>query len=557
MTVIILASQTFSQENEFYGEWNGVLSLGATQLKIEFSIDENGTTLNSPNQNVFEIPATSAIADTAIVIEVPSIQGTYRGTLEDGRISGTWEQMGKIYELDLTREDGVSEPAMIKRFSGELQLPGSGSLSLVLKVFEDLKGNLSATFDSPDQGAYGIPVSQIILDDESLKFEVSSIGGDYSGMFNTDSGFYSGTWAQAGSEFPLNLKENYDEEVINRPQEPERPFPYNEEEVSFMNESAEINLAGTFTYPDTGEKFPAVVLVSGSGAQNRDEEIFNHKPFLVLSDFLTRNGIAVLRYDDRGTAESGGKFAGATTEDFSYDAEAAVEYLSSRKEVDTSAIGIIGHSEGGIIAPMIANRNNEIDFLVLMAGPGLPGDSIILKQSKLLMRAGGASEEDIAKAGELQRKIVNIIHSETDTLEIRAKIVAEIKEMIKDTPEGEDVTDEIISSQAKRWVNTWMVYFLRYDPRPALKKLKIPVLAIIGGKDLQVPAEDNIPQLEKALKEAPTEKFKVIELPGLNHLFQTAETGSTIEYGQIEETISPKALNLMLDFIEENISINN
>ena len=529
--------------------------LGENQLRIIFNIDGHQSTLDSPNQNAFGIPATSVFMENSVVIEVPSIEGVYKGKLENGKIVGTWEQTGQVFELILSKADKSPDKSLAKRLTGEIKLPGGAGLNLTLKVYEDIKGNLSATMDSPDQGAYGIKVSQIILDDESLKFEVESIQGDYSGTYNPDSGFYAGTWKQAGSELPLNLKENYEEEEILRPQEPERPFPYREENVSIFNKKAKINLAGTLTYPDSGKNFPAVVLISGSGPQNRDEEIFNHKPFLIISDYLTRNGIAVLRYDDRGVGESEGVFSEATTEDFSYDAEAALEFLKTRKEIDTSTIGLIGHSEGGLIAPMIANRNDNVDFIILMAGPGLPGDSIILRQSKLLMEAGGASEADIAKASELQKRIIDIVHSETDTLVIREKVVTAIKEMLEGTPEGEGTSETMIEAQAKRWVNNWMIYFLKYDPRPALRKIDIPVLAMIGEKDMQVTSEENLSETKKALEKSEASHFKLKELEGLNHLFQTAETGSTSEYGQIEETISPKALEMILNFIKENAAL--
>jgi len=245
-------------------------------------------------------------------------------------------------------------------------------LRVVFKVIENEDSSLKTTLDSPDQGAFGISVDSTIYIDPDVRFVVAAVNGYYEGKFEQDS--IVGSWTQ-GSSFPLTLTKTENIEPPKRPQEPKPPFPYNEEDVTFPNKDANLNLAGTFTSPKEGDSFPAVILISGSGPQNRNEELLGHKPFLVLADYLTKNGIAVLRFDDRGIGESTGDFSFATTKDFTTDILTAVEYLKTRDDVNK--IGLIGHSEGGVIAPLAAVQSDDIDFIIMMAGPGMNGKEIL------------------------------------------------------------------------------------------------------------------------------------------------------------------------------------
>lgn len=437
-------------------------------------------------------------------------------------------------------------------WEGKLKI-SSVSLRLVLKVFKNSDGSLGAFLDSPDQGANNIPVSSITLSEDSLKFAIQTIGGSYIGEIIKDSAVVKGTFKQGDMVLPLDLKKIEKLTVVNRPQEPKKPYPYNDEEISFENKIANISLSGSFTYPKSGGTFPAVILITGSGPQDRDETILNHKPFLVIADYLTRNGIAVLRYDDRGIGKSKGNFAAATTENFATDAQAAVEYLKTRKEVDPKKIGVVGHSEGGLIAQIVAVNSNDVNFIVLLAGPGLPGKDILLLQGRLIGKASGGKEEAINKAMKLNEKMYDVILSESENAVAEKKIKALYEEYYNtlSTEERKEADDgkQMFEQGVKQLTSPWLRFFMKFDPRPILENVTVPVLALNGEKDLQVPPKENLSEIEKALNVGGNKNFKTIMLPNLNHLFQTAITGSPTEYGTIEETFSPDALKIIKDWI--------
>jgi alpha/beta superfamily hydrolase len=307
-------------------------------------------------------------------------------------------------------------------------------LRVVFKVSENEDGTLKATLDSPDQGAFDIPIDSTIYDEPNVRFVVKAVTGFYEGKFEGDS--IVGTWTQSIS-LPLTLTRTENVETPKRPQEPKPPFPYNEEEVSFANKKDALTLSGTFTFPKEGDLFPTVILISGSGPENRNEEVFGHKPFLVLADYLTRNGIAVLRFDDRGVGKSSGNFSTATTEDFVTDVLAGVEYLKTRKEVDKDKIGLIGHSEGGLIAPLAAVQSDYIDFIILMAAPGMRGKEILRRQTTLIMRANGYEEEKIKRDVNVLSKMYEIIVNEKDTTVAKEKLKAEFDKSYADLTEEE------------------------------------------------------------------------------------------------------------------------
>ena len=299
------------------------------------------------------------------------------------------------------------------------------------------------------------------------------------------------------------------------------------------------------------DHFTAVILVTGSGPQNRDEELLGHKPFFVLADYLTRKGIAVLRYDDRGIGESTGDFTKATSEDFADDALAAVEFLKARKDINK--IGVAGHSEGGLIAPMVAVQSDDVDFIVLMAGTGIRGDSILMLQTELIMRASGTEEKLIKRDLNFFRKGYNELLSDKDDEQLKQALTAIINEAYESLSEAEKLEagnkEMMVESQLGMLLSPWFRYFVKYDPYPTLTKVKCPVLAINGEKDLQVPPKENLSAIEKALKEGGNKNYKIVEMPGLNHLFQKSETGSPTEYGKIEETFSEDAMKVISDWI--------
>ena len=426
-------------------------------------------------------------------------------------------------------------------WSGELDV-GAVQLRLVLHVERGEEG-YTAAMDSPDQGAFGIEASGVTTTGDSLIVEFADIAGQYAAAIDAEGARLSGTWSQAGQVFPLVL-ERGEPGQVHRPQNPEAPFPYGEEEVRFAGGSDGVELAGTLTLPATEGPHPAAILISGSGPQDRNEEIFQHKPFLVLADYLTRRGIAVLRYDDRGVAESTGEFTAATTHDFAADAEAALAYLRGRADIEPGAIGLIGHSEGGLVAPLVASRV-EVGWIVTIAGPGLPGDSVLALQVDALNEAAGMPAAQRAAASSLQRRLMNIVVSDRDPVSAQEEIAGLLR------AEAPGLTEERARTQAMALTSPWMRGFLRHDPRPVLREVTVPVLAVNGGSDLQVLPGPNLAAIESALTEAGNEDFMTVELEGLNHLLQTSDTGLVTEYGRIEETIAPIALQTIGDWIVE------
>ena len=296
---------------------------------------------------------------------------------------------------------------LIGNWSGKLDLPGQ-KLEIIFKIAQDEDGNLNTKMDVPLQGAKDLPVSETTIKNDSLFLNVAMILGKFSGRIISDSTI-EGNWKQSGMTFPLILKKSEQIAEIKRPQTPKEPFPYLSEDVEYMNPKSGLKLAGTLTFPENTENCPAVILISGSGAQDRDETIFEHKPFWVIADHLTRIGIAVLRVDDRGVGGSEVNSKEATSEDFAGDVLSGVEFLKTRNEINSAEIGLIGHSEGGIIAPMVANSSDDIAFTILLAGPGLKGEQIIYKQVELLNRAAGMTENQINEKLKLQKAIFEII----------------------------------------------------------------------------------------------------------------------------------------------------
>ena len=440
-------------------------------------------------------------------------------------------------------------------WSGKLDLPNTVKLTIAFNLSKDEAGNYKVTLDSPDQGAMGIPTESTTINNDSVRIEIPIIKGYYVGKIFYDEMKIVGKWNQAGSSFDLDVKKVDKLEKPNRPQEPNEPYPYNSEEVLFENEKDNVVLAGTLTFPKEGSNFPAVVMITGSGGQDRNEELLGHKPFLVISDYLTRNGIAVLRFDDRGIAQSTGDHSKATSEDFANDVLAAVQFLKERKEIDKTKIGLIGHSEGGMIAPLAAIQSDDVSFIILMAGPGIPGDSILYLQGALIQRAEGESEEKIKKSVELQRSIFKMVINSTDdeklNKDLRDKFYEEYPNMTEEEKKEIGDPEVYLDMQIKTITSPWFKYFLKFDPAPVLEKVKCAVLAINGENDLQVPPRENLSAIKSALERSGNNNFEVVELKRLNHLFQSSETGRISEYGQLEETISPLALQTMLDWIKK------
>lgn len=408
-------------------------------------------------------------------------------------------------------------------------------------VFHITKGeqNYSAMMDSPDQNVKGIPVNKITFENASLLIEMPELAFTYKGTFNGEDDI-EGDMKQGPMSLTLNLKRTSNEpQIVNKLQEPKKPYPYLSEDIKFENKKESFFLAGTLTIPSQTGEFPAVILVSGSGSQDRDESILGHKPFLVLSDYLTRKGIAVLRYDDRGYGKSGGDAHNATTLDIATDAEAAIEYLKTRKEIDSKKIGIIGHSEGGTIAFILASKNKDISYIISLAGGSIKGDSILYLQNKALYSKVNAPNEKILDKIEELNSLFSIIRKTTDTEVIKQ----EVSNLYKS--QGEQTVDIAI----KQATSPWLRFFIDMDPQEYLKKIKCPVFALNGTNDLQVTPKENLAAIKYNVEQNGNKSVTIKEYLNLNHLFQTSSTGLPNEYGQIEETISPQVLEDITNWI--------
>ena len=455
---------------------------------------------------------------------------------------------GLLLILFLISGSLLSQNSPIGNWQGEMALPNGMKINLIFRITEE-SGNLKAVMDVPSQGAKQIPVDKTEITGDSLKIVVKIINGIYTGKVSETEKTMDGKWVQNGVTLPLKLIKSEKSAELKRPQEPKGPFPYKEEEVNYENRAAGIKLAGTLTLPTGAKKSPAVILISGSGAQNRNEELLGHKPFLVLADYLTRKGIAVLRVDDRGVGGSTGNIREATSEDFAGDVLSGVEFLKGRTEIDPGKIGLIGHSEGGLIAPIAAVKSKDVAFIVLMAGPGLNGEQILYLQARLINKAMGMNDEAASENTKMQETIFKILKEEKNPDSVKIKLCNIYTAGSYNLLE-EDQKKPIDARVAS--VNTkWFRYFLSYDPRPVLEKVKCPLLAMNGEKDLQVPPDENLKLIEEALTKGKNRNFKTVKLPGLNHLFQNCKTGLVAEYGQIEETIAPAALETLGNWITE------
>lgn len=431
-------------------------------------------------------------------------------------------------------------------WSGTLTVANQ-DLRLGFRISRTQDGGWTSTLDSPDQGVNDIAVTETTVRDGRLRLNLKNLQASFGGELSKDGSVIEGMFEQNGLVLPLVLRKGEKTAPRRRPQEPTRPFPYAEEDVAYST----VKIAGTLTLPRGPGPHPAVLLITGSGPQDRDEAILGHRPFLVLSDHLTRQGIAVLRCDDRGVAKSVGKFARATSEDFADDVLAGVEYLKTRADINPKQIGLIGHSEGGLIAPLAASQSKDIAFIVLLAGPGVPGDEILYLQTASLLKFQGKSDEVVAANRRCQERTYAVLKEVADPKLATQKIRVAVEEELAGLPDAVRKEVAAMNRIQDALPGPWFRYFITYDPRPILKKVTCPVLALNGEKDYQVPPKQNLPEIEKALREGGNSDVTVKELPGLNHLFQTCKTGSGDEYARIDETYAPVMLDLVADWIRK------
>ena len=538
---------------EAAGDWHGVLGTPAGELRIGLTITpEPGGgyqgTLQSPDQTTASLPLDEVKLESGLLSFALNKAGvSYSGHWDDGRKAWAGEfRQGASMPLVLTA--GKPDPLTVITgldgdWAGTITPPGASAIRLILHVRTDARGTV-VSLDSPDQLALGVPLRTLKRDGDKVSFALN--GSRFEGALAQDRQAIVGTWTGAAYQGPLTFASRpVSTAAPKRPQTPVPPYPYRTEEVT-VNSAPGVKLAGTLTLPQGKGPFAAVVMITGSGAQDRDEAILGHKPFAVIADRLTRDGIAVLRVDDRGFAKSTGDFASATDDDFAVDAAANVAYLRGRADIDPARIGLIGHSEGGLVAPKVAARDPKLAFIVLMAGPGVKLSEVMRAQRAALAPAMGVNPERIRQTQAMLDHVGDALRGARDEADAKARALAVIK------AEGGDLvpTPAQAEALATQLSSGWMRDLLDYDPAPTLAKVKCPILALNGSKDGQVLPEQNLPAIRKATSGNPD--VAIVELPNLNHLIQTAKTGAVGEYADIEETVAPIALDTMSAWISKH-----
>ncbi|HEY1484092.1 MAG TPA: alpha/beta hydrolase [Candidatus Acidoferrum sp.] len=560
----VAAAQTSKAAPAVEGAYAGTLQAGEAKLHLVLHLSKaaNGAwhaSLDSLDQGVMAIDATSvALTGAALKLEVGSVGAKYEATISGDHqtIDGLWSQgsaslplvLKRVQEGGLSRKPADAVAPVEGIWQGAVETQGL-RLRFQLHVMHDSEGQLVAALDNIDQGVSGLPAIKVSQKESAVHFEVPAVGGVYDGTMNAAKNRLTGTWSQTGAEHGrLDFKRSDQPVELLRPQNPTKPYPYREEEVSFTNTAAAVTLSGTLTLPNGSGPFPGVLLIAGSGPQDRDGAVANHKPFLVLSDYLTRKGIAVLRYDKRGFGKSTGSPDAATTVDLAGDAEAGMAFLTTRKEIEATRIGLLGHSEGAMIAPLVASRSKNVAWLVLLSAPMTKGEDTLLSQSELIARAGGLTEPQLEASLEFDHAAYDLVRQEKDT----AALIQKITKLVKDSGFDAALPPAALESQLRMLTSPWFRFFLDYDPAPNLQGVKCPVLALYGQKDLQVPSKVNLPMMRSALEQAGNRDVDLRELPDLNHLLQHAYSGSPAEYAAIDETISPEALQIIADWIQKH-----
>jgi uncharacterized protein len=445
----------------------------------------------------------------------------------------------------------------------EGKLNAGVEIRIVFHFTKNADNSYSGSLDSPDQGAKDIACSKMFVSDDSVSLEIISIKGSFKGLLTADS-IITGKWMQGPASLPLTVKRVLQVSTIRRPQTPQPPFPYNSEEVEYTNAGTSIHFGGTFTYPKTGGPFPAILMITGSGQQDRDETIFEHKPFAIIADYLTKAGYAVLRVDDRGVGKTTGDAQSATSIDFASDAETSLAWLNSRKEINKNKIGLIGHSEGGLIASIIASRNKNIDFVIMLAGPGINGVDLLTEQVGAILNSSGISTEASTAYKIVYRNTLQYAITEKDSaaaynkaypdyVEWKKKQTAAVLNALGITGDDDSNDKKMIESMVNQFSKPWMKYFLSTNPQPLIQKFNCKVLALNGSKDVQVLAPANLAGIKSALAKSRSKKYEVKQLEGLNHLFQHCKTCSPAEYGMLEESFAPEALDIMRRWLDENV----
>jgi pimeloyl-ACP methyl ester carboxylesterase len=546
------------------GEWSGTLTAGETQLHLVLHLTKQAggswrASLDSVDQAVYGMEAaTAAVTNDSVSFDLPAVGAHFEGKVQPDRrsVRGLWQQNGVTLPLRFEKRApgaGSRVEAAVNKVEGTWQgaiETGNMRVRLQLHIAHDERGQLAVALDSLDQGVNGIPATHVSERAGAFKFEIPAFNADYTGNFNAANTELKGQWTQNDNVEPLIFLRSDQVLALRRPQNPQKPYPYREEMVSFAAANGAVTLAGTLTLPPGDGPFAAAVLAGGSGPNDRDETTAGHKLFLVLADYLTRRGVAVLRYDKRGIAQSSGDFATAGLQDFAGDAASALNFLKSRKEVDAQRLGVIGHGEGAILAALAAKNTADVKWLALLGAPATSGERALLRQSELVARAGGLGEEQITQSLTFDRKAYAVVRGEKNAETAQRQLQA----LVEQSGLSPSMPPAAVQAQLHMMTSPWFREYLDYDPLPDLEKLKCPVLALAGDRDLQVDSLENVPLLKKAYEASGNQDFTVVEMEGLNHLLQTAQSGSPALYGAIEETIAPDALAAIGNWIAEHTS---
>lgn len=562
----LLAGNVLAQETSKHSSvWLGTLDVQVAKLRLQLNLkqaDDGSFTgaMISLDQGSIEIPFdTVSVKDKAFEFTIKKLQVEYKGKLDETNktVTGNFTQRGQTYPLEFKKLVRAPVETLSQVWKGKMKA-GPQEFDFQFRVYEDGIGGHVVKLDSFTE-KITVPCT-LKHEGDTITITVTATQAKFVGKLDNAKEKIEGKWIQSGLEFPLTLTKVDLDEIrtlnLRRPQTPQPPFKYNakdfEVKVSTINKAfdKETVLAGTLTTPKGDGPFPTVIMISGSGPQDRDETIMGHRPFFVFADHLTKKGYAVIRFDDRGIAKSKGDFATATSADFSEDVEALVGWAKTNPKLDANKIILCGHSEGGLIAPMVAARNKDVAGIILLAGPGVTGKRVILNQSRKIAAASGASGKVLAMQESLLSAIFERLESRKPADdEFTEQLKVNLKKDFDGTPGLEQALAAIDTSVAQ-FNLPWMKYFLSYDPVTNLSKTDCPVLAIVGGNDLQVDPELNQPEIEAALKTAGNDDVTMTVLPKLNHLFQTSKTGSPSEYNKIEETVSPVALDAVTGWLD-------
>ena len=542
----------------------GVLDVKVERLRMHLIIveDENGLSgksISVDQGNAEDELDSISLADGKLKFKIKKVDVSYEGTFNEDKTiaTGKFKQGGTSFDLALRRVNNFPETVHSETWTGIMKA-GVQEFDFQLRVFRAPNGQRFARLDSFSE-KIGNLYAPIDSEFEGLKFSVPSTAAVYEATLSDDKKTATGSWKQNGANLPLELKrvELTETRILkrNRPQTPKAPFDYDiaEHEIGSKKHTG-VKLSATLTTPKGDGPFPATILISGSGPQDRDSTIYGHKSFAVIADHFAKNGIATLRYDERGVGKSEGDFEMATSRDLADDAETLAQWLTQQPKIDAKKMILVGHSEGGLIAPMVASENKDVAAVIMLAGPAVDGEKVVMSQTRKILAGMGASPAMLDGQGKMMGKFIKTIKLGKEIPDAAIKNAFTVfSGTVPDHMKGLVGSADDMKQQVAQLNTPWFRYFLNYNPAESLKKTKCPILFLIGDKDTQVDAELHVPVAKKIFDETGNKQTAIVRYPSLNHLFQECKTGLPNEYVTIEQTISPKVLETMSNWIEKSL----